>query len=129
MKKIRELYENKTFAAGRRLLERLGVKSEAYASTIGDEEPETEGEDNALLIPKELAVPLHHWHYGQGDPIYQVGSMAYAEQPVAASIIQDAIDELESLQSDAQSSGQDQEELSMLINELTQILQQGQGEQ
>jgi hypothetical protein len=49
--------------------------------------------------------------------------MAYAEQPVAESLVQDAIDELESLRTDAQESGGDQEELVQLIDELTQILQ------
>jgi len=124
MKKIRKLYEERSFKAGSKLLERLGLKTEAYNSTIGDEPAEENvREESTVLVPKQLAEPLHHWHYGQGDPVYQVGSMAYAEQPVAESLVQDAIDELESLRTDAQESGGDQEELVQLIDELTQILQ------
>jgi len=74
-------------------------------------------DDTKVLFPDpQLGVLMHNWHSGQGDPIYRVGSLIYAYDPVDKEDIEDAISNLESMMGDY--SGEDLEELEYIIGEL-----------
>jgi hypothetical protein len=73
----------------KKLLVQAGAKLEA-ADEDGEDETVTYGS-------KDLGVAMHHWHSGQGDPIYGVGSMIFARKPVPKADVEEALSSLESL--------------------------------
>ena len=70
-----------------------------------------------IMIPAELGHELHMYHMGMGDPVYKVGSMAYAGKPVPRKLLDDAISNLESISTKVQDP-KEKEELDNLINSL-----------
>lgn len=84
------------------------------------EQPLGEDEGQTVEIPAHLASDLHMYHYGMGDPIYKVGSLAHAGKPVPVELVEDAIDNLESFLGKV--DPEDKEDLSTLIGELTSVL-------
>ncbi len=46
---------------------------------------------------RQLGVTLHHWHWGQGDPIYGVGSLIFAGDPVPCEDVESAVSGLQRL--------------------------------
>jgi DNA-binding MarR family transcriptional regulator len=85
-----------------------------------------EAKDKVSYSNKKLGVAMHNWHGGQGDPIYAVGSMIFAGKPVSRSDVEDAIDNLEGLFDDADSSGK--RELKGIIAALKKGLKKKLGE-
>jgi sugar phosphate isomerase/epimerase len=77
-------------------------------------------EEDLAVVPGYLAVQLHHWHSGQGDPIYAVGSSAGT--PVPRDLIEDARDNLQRILEDYDNEDADEEELVGLIDELDEVL-------
>lgn len=69
-----------------------------------------------VQLPGHLGMELHNWHAGMNDPIYKVGSLASAGKPIDKELVQDAIDNLESLRDKV--DGEDYEELVNLIGTL-----------
>jgi hypothetical protein len=55
------------------------------------------GATGIVYPDRMLGVALHQWHSGQDDPIYALGSLIYAGQPVPAELVEDTIGRLESL--------------------------------
>lgn len=75
-----------------------------------------EQEGETVILEPELGAQLHQYHIGMGDPIYQVGSLAYARKPVPADLLESAVDNLESLLEEMP----DDVELQDLISQLKQ---------
>jgi DNA repair protein RadC len=49
-----------------------------------------------VMSRKELGVAMHHWHHGQDDPIYMVGSYYYADRPYPDKVVvEDALGDIE----------------------------------
>jgi hypothetical protein len=49
------------------------------------------------IDPKRLGLMLQNWHYGQGDPVYAVGSSLFAGKTVSTEVLADALDRIRSL--------------------------------
>lgn len=91
----------------------------------GELEPSDDGmfmeEDNdGVEVPSNLGPELHMYHAGMGDPIYQVGSLAYAGKPVPRDLLRDCIENLERMESKIQDPA-DKEELENLIMQLQEV--------
>jgi len=108
-----------TVANGLRIYEDIGSPSlwEAVQYEVSEENIE---EASGVFVPKNLGPILHNWHAGMGDPIYKVGSLAFAGKEVPADLVADAIDNLEAEIDDA--SAKDKRELKMLVSALKKAL-------
>lgn len=53
-----------------------------------------------LMVDPEIAEEVLNWHGGGGTPTYALGSAAYAGHPVSLSMLDAAIEELDSSESD-----------------------------
>lgn len=84
------------------------------------EQPESleEPTEELVKIPSHLGPELHFYHSSMSDPIYKVGSLAYANRPVPKNLMVDAINNLEELKT----SVEDVDELQRLIDELNELL-------
>lgn len=70
-----------------------------------------------------LGVLLHHWHGGQGDPIYGVGSMWYAGQGAHYSQVEGALRNLRRDRRDFRGPAGARRELDYLIRKLETVLE------
>lgn len=55
------------------------------------------------IDPKQLGLMLQNWHYGQGDPIYAVGSSLFAGKTVPTETLADALGRIRSLKTSSTS--------------------------
>jgi len=122
------LLENGHEHAAKLVLEHLAVaEKEDKEDKEDDDDDEKEAKEAApkksyFYLDPQIGVRLHEWHYGQGDPIYAVGSQIYAGKKVPRRGLQEAIDSLESIW-DAEKQHkhmkpQDRNTLAELIDEL-----------
>lgn len=72
----------------------------------------------------DTAVALHHWHSGQGDPIYMVGSLWYSDRPAPKYLVEGALRWLRSdLSKRKGRRDADTRELRGLVAELTRMVE------
>lgn len=110
--------------------EEVEIDFDELAQAMEDEEEPLEDleslseqdEGQYVEVPSYLATDLHMYHYGMGDPIYQVGSLAHAGKPVPVESLDDAIGNLESFIDKVDE--EDREDLENLIMQLQEILMQ-----
>ena len=104
-----------------------GVNNDASMPGQMDTMPETEDglfmEEDAsgLIVPAHLGPDLHMYHMSMSDPIYKVGSLAYAGKKIPADLLEKAITNLENI-SDKIHDPDDAEHLQNLVMELQNIL-------
>lgn len=79
-----------------------------------------------LRLDPDVGVKLHNWHMGQNDPIYMVGSLAYAGKAIPRHLAIDAKDTLEGLL-DHYKGKEEEEELFELVDELSTAIGYGHG--
>ena len=89
-------------------------------NAMGEQPLGEQDETQTVEVPAHLASELHMFHYGMGDPIYKVGSLAHAGKPVPVDLVEDAIGNLESFLGKVDE--EDRETLDTLIGELSSIL-------
>lgn len=80
-----------------------------------------EEDGGGVEIPAQLGPELHMYHMSMGDPVYKVGSLAYAGKPVPRDLVESAIQSLEKLSGKMQDPSEEQQ-LEQLIMQLQQAL-------
>jgi hypothetical protein len=86
-----------------------------------DETSMMEGEPGGVQVPAQLGPELHQYHMSMGDPIYKVGSMAYAGRPVPPELVQQAADSLSSMVG-KMGDPEENEQVQQLADQLQGIL-------
>ena len=80
-----------------------------------------EEEVDGIQVPPQLAPELHMYHMSMDDPIYKVGSLAYIGKPVPSDLVQQAIDNLESMVGKMGDPDENQK-VEELVNQLRDVL-------
>jgi len=94
-----------------------GQMGDPLAPTMEEDGMFMEEDSDGVEIPAQLGPELHMYHMGMGDPVYKVGSLAYAGKPVPRSLLDSAINQLESTVGKI-NVPEEKQELESLISQL-----------
>lgn len=83
--------------------------------------PMFEDGGGTIQIPSQLGPELHQYVMNQGDPVYQLGTLAFQNKPAPESLVQAALQHLQNLQGKLADQN-DEQHLQGLIQHLQQVV-------
>jgi hypothetical protein len=103
----------------------LDELEEDVSSTVDD----TDGDESLVpFVRQQVGLRMLHWHSGQGDPIYAVGSFYYYGDPYPLlNVMMAAESRLDTLWNQAKSRSEEKRELGLILNWLRWEIAQASG--